>query len=221
MNKTTDAVKALLGGNLEEAIKINERLLANNPKDIEILNRLAFAYCSLGDGKKARLFCKRVLRLDPLNQIALKNIKKTPDALSHKKKFNPLNTNNLFIEEIGKTKVTTLVNTAEPKKLKELQIGQSLNLIIKRSKIFMLMDDKNFIGKLPDNISVRLIKFIKGGNKYGSYVKSVNEKNIQVFIKEIKQVTKFKNQPSFITTTQIKSKLNFSKKSSQNYLKED
>ncbi|MDE2591120.1 MAG: hypothetical protein KGL95_15800, partial [Patescibacteria group bacterium] len=72
--------------------------------------------------------------------------------------------------------------------------------VIKRLKIFVLNGEEKFLGMLPDNVSRRLIKFIKGGNKYIAYVKSIEERGLTIFVKEVKRVTKFKNQPSFMTS---------------------
>ena len=77
----------------------------------------------------------------------------------------------------------------------------AINLSIKRSRIFVL-DDKQYIGVLPDDIGRRLIKFMKSGNKYEAYVKSANAHKVCVFLKETKRATKFKNHPSFMSTSE-------------------
>ena len=207
MNNASDAINALLKGNLQKAIELNLELIKENPKDTEALNRLAFAYNATGDGKSAKEIYKKVLKIDPNNQIAIKNSKKVSDTTSSKKDSSIEIPNNLFIEEVGKTKIISLVNTTQPKILKQLQVGQPLNLVIKRSKIFALTASNIFIGKLPDNLSIRLLKFIKGGNKYESFIKSVDNSNVEIFIKETKRVTKFKDQPSFLNHDQLKNKL--------------
>ncbi len=71
---------------------------------------------------------------------------------------------------------------------------------IKRSKIFALDEQKQYIGMLPDNIGKRLIKFMNGGNAYEAYIKSSLNNHIALFIKEIKRANRFKNQPSFLPT---------------------
>lgn len=50
---------------------------------------------------------------------------------------------------------------------------------------------------LPDNVGLRLTSFIKGGNEYQACVKSVDDKNVTVFVKEVKRAKKFTNIPSF------------------------
>jgi hypothetical protein len=111
---------------------------------------------------------------------------------------------NLFIEEPGKTKVIELVNVADKKVIAPLRSGETLLLGVKRMKIFLNDQDKQYIGMLPDDVGTRLIRFIEGGNTYDSYVKSVENNKVTVFIREVKRVTKFKNQPSFLSTDRTK-----------------
>jgi hypothetical protein len=109
--------------------------------------------------------------------------------------------NNKFLEEPGKTKVVELVNLAQTNVIESLRTGQSLELSVKRLKIFAL-DGKQYIGVLPDDISRRLIKFIKGGCSYEAYVKSSNPHKVTLFIKETKKTTRYKDQQSFTTLTE-------------------
>jgi hypothetical protein len=50
---------------------------------------------------------------------------------------------------------------------------------------------------LPDNIGTRLISFIKGGNEYQACIKGIDDKEVIVFIKEVKRAKKFSDQSSF------------------------
>src|SRR5258708_3052349 len=159
------AIQATLEGNWELAITINEEILKEDPQDIETLNRLAFAYIIIGKKTHAENVYKKVLEIDIFNPIAIKNLNHLHTVSS----FNATTTQhmkNIFLEESGKTKIVSLINTAPPKIMQSLQIGQTLQLCIKRLKIFVLDEQNQYIGMLPDNISQRLIKFIKGGNVY-------------------------------------------------------
>lgn len=212
MTTQSEAIKATLKGDWEKAIELNLQLLNANPEDIESLNRLAFAYGSIGNIKEAKKTYKKVLEFDDTNPIALKNLKRLGENISRKNQPPTFSIDNsMFLEEVGKTKVITLVNAAPVKTLHNLQIGQPVVLVIKRLKIFVLNDEEKFLGMLPDNISRRLIKFIKGGNKYIAYVKSIDERSITIFVKETKRVTKFKNQPSFMTSDVQKQSIVFKK----------
>lgn len=201
MTLTNQAIQTALQGNWQEAIVMNKTLVSENPADIDALNRLALAYSIVGKIKEAKSAYQKVVNIDPLNPIALRNLKKikenkistTPNAT------NP-GINNRFLEEPGKTKVVELVNIAQPKVVESLRTGVSLELSIKRLKIFAL-EGTQYIGVLPDDIARRLIKFIKAGCKYEAYVKSSTQHKVTVFITEIKKVSKYKDQPSFTTIT--------------------
>jgi tetratricopeptide (TPR) repeat protein len=193
----SQAIQTALNGNWEVAITINEEILSENPTDIETLNRLAFAYTVSGRVKDAKQTYERVLEIDIFNPIALRNLKRLGEFTPGKAANGFQICNDMFLEESGKTKILSLLNTAQPKLLKSLQVGQVLQLSIKRLKIFVLDAEHQYIGMLPDNIGKRLIKFINGGNVYEVYVKSVDLHNVVVFVKEKKKAARFKNQSSF------------------------
>ena len=195
------AIQAMLLGEWQNATTLNKALLSENPNDIDALNRLAYAFTSLGKIKDAKTAYRKVLKLDILNQIAIRNIKKLselgPRQLA-KSASSIKYVNNIFLEETGKTKIISLVNMASPKTIALLTTGQPVVIAIKRSKIFVQDQNKQYLGVLPDDIGRRLIKLIKGGNGYTACIKSVTQHNVSVFIKETKRASRYKNQPSFM-----------------------
>lgn len=196
------AIQTALVGDWQTAIDTNKELLDENPKDIDALNRLALALTVVGKVNKAKLTYQQVLKIDPLNPIALRNLKNLKTSKSVKGQTSSLQLSNNFIEESGKTKVVELINLAPTSIIQRLRTGEIVNLVIKRSKIFVLKGEKEYVGVLPDDIGRRLIKFINAGNKYEAYLKSVNTHKVIVFIKEVKRATKFKNHPSFLTLSE-------------------
>lgn len=207
----TQAIQTALTGDWENAVNFNQQLLKENPDDIETLNRLAYAMMAMGKIKKAKDIYLKVLKIDTKNPIALKNIKRLSEKRNGDRQnlvFDPQeNFDALFLEESGKTKIIELINVAEPKFICDLQSGKSLNLNIKRLKIFALDDKNHYIGMLPDNIAKRLIKLQKGGNIYEVYVKAVENRKVTIFVRETKRSTKFKNQPSFISMDKLPLKI--------------
>jgi hypothetical protein len=198
------AIQAMLEGNWENATSLNKALIDGNPKDIDALNRLAYAFTVLGKIKAAKSIYRKVLKLDILNQIAIKNIKKLTDLGPRqiaKSLSSVKGVHSIFLEETGKTKIITLVNTAQPKIIALLTTGQPVIIVIKRSKIFIQDQNKQYLGVLPDDIGRRLIKLIKGGNTYEACIKSATEHNICVFVKETKRTSRYKDQPSFPQAT--------------------
>ncbi len=202
------AIQNALAGDWQKAVTINKLLIKENPLDIDALNRLAFAFSILGRIKDARNTYQKVLAIDSLNPLALRNLKKMGDLKKIKNGIeNPppastTHVTNMFIEEQGKTKMVELVNVAQPSVINSLRTGQPLTLSVKRLKIFALSDGKQYVGVLPDNIGKRLIKFLKAGNLYDAYVKSAIDHNIIIFIKEVKRTSRLKDQPSFISTSE-------------------
>ncbi|HVZ58205.1 MAG TPA: hypothetical protein VG935_00420, partial [Patescibacteria group bacterium] len=147
-----------------------------------------------------------VLSLDNQNPIAIRNLKRLSGGVSNTKAvaFSPSYVSNLFIEEPGKTKVVELLNAADKKVIAPLRSGEALQLTIKRMKVFLLDQNKQYIGMLPDDIGRRLIRFMGGGNTYEAYIKSVDGNKVTIFARETKRAVRFKNQPSFLPTERPK-----------------
>lgn len=212
----TQAIQTALTGDWDAAVNFNQQILDENPDDIDALNRLAFAYSSLGNIKEARNVYQKVLTLDAQNPIAVRNLRRLSGSQGDKLPANgSIKVNNIFIEEPGKTKVLDLINVADQKILSQLRYGEYLELSIKRMKIFALDSEKQYVGMLPDDIGKRLIKFIDGGNQYESFVKTVNNRKVTVFVKETKRAVKFKYQSSFTSSDKPKFTLDSSMKKLQ------
>lgn len=206
------AIQTALQGDWNSAISLNQQILQEEPENIDALNRLAFAYATLGNISDAKEYYQKVLQLDMQNPIATKNLKRLSGLNGKAPSLATYRMNNIFIEEPGKTKVIELLNIADQKATSHLRCGEELQLQVKRMKIFVLDNEKQYIGMLPDDTSKRLIDFIQGGNQYEAYVKTVDDHKVTVFVKETFRSPKFKNHQSFITTE--KSKLSFDSRGS-------
>jgi len=194
------AIEMALAGEWKDAVSINKAIIKEDPLDTETLNRLAFAYNILGKGKEAKSTYRKVLKIDAVNPIALRNLSRLSGSASCGKSSDsqiPAKAAS-FLEETGKTKVVELINVAQSRVIARLRTGEPLNISIKRLKVFLLENGKQYIGALPDDVAKRLIKFIKGGSVYDVYVKLANERRVVVFIKEIKKSSRFRDQPSFL-----------------------
>jgi len=202
----SQAIQTALVGDWNNAISLNELILKDSPDDINTLNRLGFALLSLGNIKDAKVVYEKVLSLDMKNPIAIRNLKRLSGPNNTKTNI-PLN--NLFIEETGKTKIIELINIADKKVISHLRSGEKITIRIKRNKIFALDPEDKYIGMLPDDIGKRLTEFINGGNIYDAYVWTVDDNKICIFIREVKRVKRYTNQPSFVSSE--KSKLSFEK----------
>lgn len=202
---TNQAINAALNNNWQEAIRINLKILTENPKDVEALNRLGRTYKETGKVELAQKTYRKVLKIDRFNPIAIKNLKlletfpksfkKTPS--SNNDSYHP----QIFLEEPGKTKVVNLINLAPASTLLTLSCGDQANLLIKRRAITVIDSNRIYLGALPDDISAKLINLIKGGNRYEAFIKTVAKKSLSVFIREVYRAPRFKNQPTFPVTS--------------------
>lgn len=196
------AIQAALLCNWKEAEEINLRILKENPKSTQALNRLAYALLQQSKIDEAKKIYSKVLKIDKYNQIAAKNLQKVSNLKKIDRKIDgqlPIIHPALFLEEPGKTKSTTLLNVAPFSILSSLTIGQEVFLHPKRFSIEVRDSQKRYLGALPDDLSFRLLRFLKEGNLYKVFIKSISKNASSVFIKEIQRFGKFKNQPSFIT----------------------
>lgn len=203
-NLIEKAIQAALEGNWKQAIELNLAVLQGNNQDIPALNRLGRAYTETNQIDQAENSYKQVLRIDSYNPIAKKNLgrlkSKKNISISNTSSSTPLSINSNFLEEPGKTKTTQLVRLADNEVLSGLHIGQKLILLPKKRTVCLKSEDDVYIGSLPDDLSYRLGKLLKSGNKYVTIVKSIESRSIQIFIREIYKSKRVKNTPSFPTT---------------------
>ncbi|OGD72003.1 hypothetical protein A3A84_02415 [Candidatus Collierbacteria bacterium RIFCSPLOWO2_01_FULL_50_23] len=192
------AITAALTARWDDAININQEILVNNPHDTSALNRLGIAYLKTKQPGNAKKMFLKVLDLDPFNSIAKTNLKKASPKFSKDYDNTTLLSNHTFsfIEEPGKSKVIPLNNLGEPNVVATLYTGLEVELKIAARKVKVASNDK-YIGCLPDDISVHLIRLVKAGYKYQTLIKSADTNSIQVYIKEVKNSKRLKGTPSF------------------------
>ncbi|MBM3205403.1 tetratricopeptide repeat protein [Candidatus Shapirobacteria bacterium] len=192
------AIKAALNQNWEKAVEINKNILKEKPEDIPALNRLGRAFWELGQNEKAQRTYKKVIKIDRFNPIANKNLKrigKNKNKNNFKSNFVP--SGKVFLEEPGRTKLVRLTRLASPSVLAQLDSGDAVFFLIKKRLVSVLDEQENYLGAIPEDLSQRLIKFIKGGNQYQAFVKSVDHQRLEIFIREVSRGKKFASIPSF------------------------
>ncbi|HCR35607.1 hypothetical protein A2130_00780 [Candidatus Woesebacteria bacterium GWC2_33_12] len=196
-NLTQKAIELALKCDWTEAVKINLKILRTNPNDIDTLNRLSRSYYENGDLIKAKKTSLKVLRNDKNNSIAMKAVEKYKLKLPRSTKDHRNVDPSVFIEEPGKTKLINLINLGSSYTCACLSSGDEIILATHTHKVSLTNLDGKYIGKLPDDLSAKLRRLIKGGNEYRVYVKSVDGKNVKVLIKETSRGDEFKNTQSF------------------------
>lgn len=188
-----DAIEAALHADWQKAIIINKVLLKENPHNIDALNRLGFAYLSTGEIKKAKTSFDKVLKIDPFNPIALKNIKKIKNKNVSSNNGVMSISPKIFLEEPGITKTVQLVNLAPKAVITSLHCGQRITYLIKKNKIEIRTLENVYIGILPDDLSFKLKRLSRLGNKYEMFIKSVEDASVSVLIREIKRGKRVKD----------------------------
>lgn len=193
------AITATLQARWEDAISANLKILESSLHDTAALNRLGIAYLKTKQPGNAKKSFLKVLSLDPFNSIAKTNLKKVSPKFSHDYDNTSLLSSHTFsfIEEPGKSKVVPLANLGEPNVIATLYTGLEVEQKIAARKVKIVTSKEKYIGSLPDDISIHLVRLIKAGYKYQTLIKSADTTSVQVYIKEIKNSKRLKGIPSF------------------------
>ncbi len=102
-----------------------------------------------------------------------------------------------FIEEPGKTRTVSLFKLAPKATLGKLTAAQPVTFKDSKRQIKVQAKDGTFIGYLPDDLAMHLIKLMKLGNKYEAAIKNVAENKVDIFIRETRRSLRLKGVPSF------------------------
>jgi len=181
---TEKAIQLAMQSRWEEAIAANRSIVATFPEEADAYNRLGKALSEVGKIKEAREAYQRALEIEPTNSIARKNL----DRLSQMKaKAEPDRAQqvdtSLFIEEMGKTGVTTL-RPQNMKLLATLSAGDEVAIKPVGSRLTVETASGDYISDIEPKLALRLTRLIEGGNKYAAAVASVAPDSVRVIIKE-------------------------------------
>lgn len=188
------AVNAALKQDWNTAIDLNLKILEHESNNIPALNRLGRAYGETGQDKLAKKIFKKVLDLDKHNSVASNALARLKLGL---KTSGLVDSSFSFIEEPGKTKTVALYKLAPHTTLAELSPGMPVVLKPSQRQIRIQSPKRTFIGYLPDDLAIHLVKLIKLGNKYEAAIKTVEKNKAEIFIRETKRATRLKGVPSF------------------------
>lgn len=203
---TQQAIQAAVSGNWKTAENLNRAILQNNASDIDALLRLANALFQLGKKKDATKLYEKVLKVDKFNVFATRGLGRLKRASTKGGSASGGKATNgaahhgletLFLEEPGKTKTVGLVHIAGPQVLASLDCGEKVYLAPRRHRISVANESGTYIGRLPDDLSVRLLSFIGGGNQYEAVIKFANADEVKIFVKETVRSPKFVQTPTF------------------------
>jgi hypothetical protein len=200
------AVDASINQQWDVAVEINKQILVMDDQNISAYLRLGFAELQKEDAKEAKKYYDAVLKLQPHNQMAIDNLERieilldtsTKKSVKEKAHLDP----NMFLEIPGKTKSVPLVKLGQKNVLAVLAVGQEIELKLKARKVEIRSKDDEYIGSLPDDLSKRLIFFLKNKSSYRAYIKESNLSRVVIFIQEEKKGKKVAHYSSFPATIQ-------------------
>jgi hypothetical protein len=197
-----EAIALALKGQWREAIAVNQSIIDIFANDIEALNRLGRAQMELGEYAEAESAYKRTLEVDSYNAIAQKNLQRLSLLKKNKGSKQPVVHKlepQVFIEEIGKTGVVQLVDLASADVLARVVAGDVVNLKVKGNNVVVETPRVGYLGLVDSRHGQRLIRLIKGGNKYSAAIVRSTDKTVSVIIRETYQHPSQMGQLSFPT----------------------
>lgn len=179
-------------GEWAEAVELNREILAATPNDVSALNRLGKALSEMGRYGEAHATYSKAAELDPTNQIARRNLQrleplKDGDGEEQAERRRTQARQSMFIEEIGKTRVTELKKLADNATLARMTSGDQLELRIEGKAIVAYSEDGLRLGQLDARLSQRLITLMGGGNRYSAAVTAVEPGLLRVIVRETYQ----------------------------------
>jgi tetratricopeptide (TPR) repeat protein len=195
-----DAVQLAIAGKWDEAVKLNRFIIDSFGADEETQNRLGKALSELGKLKEAKASYEAALKINPMNSIAKKNAARINALLHQKEGLKVGGTRvdlNLFVEEMGKTVITTIEAPAKDDISSKVAAGDVAELKIEGDGIIAETSRGVRIGTYEAKLARRLIKFMRGGNRYQSGVTSVDGNNVKLIVRETYQDPRFAGKPSF------------------------
>ncbi len=186
--RTKVAIALAMQGRWPEAVTVNRSLIEDFPGDLESYNRMGRALTEVGRIDEAREAFRRVLEVSPHNTIARKNVDRLDQLGDNLPRHQPTNrrATQAFIGESGKTLVTSLVNIAPPKTLARLTPGDDVNLELAGRRLNVREESKGEeLGQVEPKTASRLKRLMSGGNRYAATVKSVEDREVTIIIREV------------------------------------
>ncbi|OGY26647.1 MAG: hypothetical protein A2Z24_03055 [Candidatus Woykebacteria bacterium RBG_16_44_10] len=205
--KIQEAIDAALNSNWQEALRLNSELAEKYPDDVETTNRLARSLAETGKFNQAKKLYQKVLRIDPYNTIAQKNLNRLSSMKKGDLETNPSPSNikgDVFLEESGKTETTPLEDTAMSSILAGLRTGDKVDLIPQRNSVTVISPSGKRIGKINDSLAQKIAQNLRAGSRFEAFVKSIllhgesggkKGSKVEIFIREIYRSQKISASP--------------------------
>jgi len=135
-----------------------------------------------------------------MNNIAKKNAARINALLHQKEGLKVGGTRvdlNLFVEEMGKTVITTVESPPKADICSKVAAGDVAELRIEDDGIMTETSRGVKLGLLEAKLARRLTKFMRGGNRYQAGVTSCDGNTVKLIVRETYQDPRFAGKPSF------------------------
>ena len=199
------AIQLALEGRWDEAANLNKSIIDVFPTDVDAYNRLGKAMTEIGRYGEARKAYQKALEIDSLNSIARKNLSRLASLgkggapRQATTKLSP----QMFIEETGKTGVTTLLKP-NMEVAARMTAGDQVDLSRENGALVVKSTQNDLIGEVEPRLAQRLIRFMEAGNQYVAAIGGLSDSDVKLFIRETfqhpSQVGKLSFPPSTTET---------------------
>ncbi len=194
-----EAIQLALESRWTEAVAVNRALLERHGEEEDTFNRLGKALSELGQPEEALDAYQQSLRLNPLNIIAQKNVRKLSALLQAPSRVEGMATAidvDLFTEEPGKSGLTVLVPPAGGVDV-AVAPGDPVELHAENGQLRARTVRGIDLGDVDTKLSRRLVPLMVTGNRYSAAVARVDDRKIEVMIRETYQAPENARKSSF------------------------
>ena len=196
-----DARRAALNGNWEEAVTLNEQIIAQSDRDTIAYNRLGRAFIALGQLNEAKDAYTKALHSDPANLIARRNLQRLELMRGPGGKLTadvtrpgPMPRTSVFLEEVGRTWVDELVNPGDMLILADISSGEQLVLSDEDGRLVVRRANGDLLGEVEPKTGRRVLDLMRQGNRYEIYALGLVGQTLRIILREIHR------DPSLATT---------------------
>ena len=200
--RAEQAIELAMQSRWDDAADANRGIIELFPSDVDAYNRLGKALTELGRYAEAREAYSKALELEPANVIARRNLERLaaigeagPARGDPSQRVDPA----LFIEETGKTGVTTLQRLVSDVAAK-ITAGDRVELQPREGTLAVETTSGEHLGEVEPKLGLRLVRLVQGGNRYAAAIASVGSSGCRVIIKEVYQDPSQAGRPSFPAT---------------------
>jgi Tetratricopeptide repeat len=179
------AIQMALQGQWDDAVQLNQQIIGAFPTDVDAYNRLGKALTELGRYGDAREAYEQALNIDAMNSIARKNLTRLAslgEAAPPRPAAQKLSPQ-MFIEETGKTGITTLAKADMDVALR-MTAGDQVQLARQDGTLVVQALDGEYVGEIEPRLGQRLVKLMDGGNKYVAAISALDDGSVKLFIRE-------------------------------------